>query len=464
MLVALLPPGLLAAFAVGAPVVVVTLARPWVGLPLLLLAVPFGSLAQVEAGGFSIAATEPLAALVAMAWLGKGVREYRVMLPASGLVASVGAAVLLLLFSITYARDIRPAVKETLKWLELLLALVAVPDLANERRRATVLLATLFVAGSAEALWGIGQVVLGVGPSAFAAGGAGRAYGHFEQPNPFAGYLATILALALALAFAPGPGTRLRWLARGAAPVLGAGILFSQSRGAWLGAAAACATVLALASRHSRRLLFPLGFGGILGLALTAAGFLPGSAVARLTQTIEYFGVFDVRTVEVTPENFALVERMAHWQAAWLMFLDQPWLGVGAGNYAVAYPDYYVGTWQDPLGHAHNYYLNTLAELGVVGAALLLLTLGLASRQLVAALRAGAGWEVDGFWRALAIGLLASLVAFSVHSLFDNLSVHGMNVQLGVFLGLGVVAARRLRPARDPRGVVGCADGRRAAA
>ena len=40
------------------------------------------------------------------------------------------------------------------------------------------------------------------------------------------------------------------------------------------------------------------------------------------------------------------------------------------------------------------------------------------------------------FARVLAIGLLGSLIMFSVHNLFDNLLVHGVGIQLGVLLGL----------------------------
>ena len=96
-------------------------------------------------------------------------------------------------------------------------------------------------------------------------------------------------------------------------------------------------------SRDTRRLLIPCSVGATLLLAMALTGLLPASILDRLQQTIEYFGVFDVRTVEVTSDNWAIVERMAHWQAGWYMFVDHPWLGVGAGNYAEAYPTYFVG-------------------------------------------------------------------------------------------------------------------------
>jgi O-antigen ligase len=219
------------------------------------------------------------------------------------------------------------------------------------------------------------------------------------------------------------------------------GIGLSQSRGAWLGAAVAILCLMLAWSRSTRRLLIPCGLGAALLLALALTGALPAAILDRLSQAVEYFGVFDVRTVDVTPENWAVVERMAHWQAGWYMFLDHPWLGVGAGNYAQAYPAYYVASWLEPLGHAHNYYINMLAELGVVGGGLLLLLLGIAFSQLGGALvrselRAGT------FWRAALAGTFGGLVVFCVHNLFDSLFVHSVNVQIGVLLGLGILAAR----------------------
>jgi putative inorganic carbon (hco3(-)) transporter len=197
----------------------------------------------------------------------------------------------------------------------------------------------------------------------------------------------------------------------------------------------------------TRRLLIPCALGAVLALALAVSGLLPAAILDRLAQAVEYFGVFDVRTVDVTADNWAVVERMAHWQAGWYMFLDHPWLGVGAGNYAQAYPDYSVGMWREALGHAHNYYLNILAELGVVGGGLLALLFGLVFSQLGGALVRSEPLQRN-FWRAVLAGVVGGLIVFSVHNLFDNLFVHSVNVQVGVLLGLGLLAVERVRDAR----------------
>jgi putative inorganic carbon (hco3(-)) transporter len=432
---------------VGLVAAVLALIQPLVALPLLLLAVPFGSLARGSSGDsstdLSFGAAEILVALLGMVWLARGVRRHAIAVRSGPVVVATLAMVCVAAFSIGYAVDRPSAIKESLKWLELLLALVVVVDLARQPGAARWVIGAMFVAGAAEAAYGAVQFLTGNGPGAFELSGALRAFGHFDQPNPFAGYLTTILPLTVCMALCGANPARFRWLALASAGVLVVGIGLSQSRGAWLGGAVAAATLLLAWSRATRRLLIPATLIAACGLVLAVSGLLPATILDRLSQTVQYFGVFDVRTVDVTSDNWAIVERMAHWQAGWYMFLDHPWLGVGAGNYAQAYPDYSVGMWQEPLGHAHNYYLNMLAELGVLGGAVLVLLLGIAFRHLSSAL-VRSERQGGGFWRAVLAGVFGGLVVFCVHNLFDSLFVHSVNIQIGVLLGLGLVAVDRL--------------------
>jgi putative inorganic carbon (HCO3(-)) transporter len=156
--------------------------------------------------------------------------------------------------------------------------------------------------------------------------------------------------------------------------------------------------------------------------------------------------------MEVTDANWALTERIAHWQAAVGMLTDHPISGVGIGNYAVAYPQYAVGRWQDPLGHAHNFYLNIAAECGLLGLTVFLFLIGacfayawrvLQQLSSMAQCADAANARTIAFWRAVALGATGVLVHWSVHSLFDNLLVHHMNVQLALTLGLLVIAGKR---------------------
>jgi putative inorganic carbon (HCO3(-)) transporter len=209
-------------------------------------------------------------------------------------------------------------------------------------------------------------------------------------------------------------------------------------------------------SPRARRLVLPLTLAGAAVVVLGTIGALPPTLSNRITAVTSNFGVFDVRTVELSSENFAIVERMAHWQAGWAIFSDHPFLGVGPGNYPAVYEQYYIPPWILSLGHAHNYYLNMAAEAGVPGLLALLLVLALAFRGVRRRLQAASALATSeavsdeserrpqlldpplppAFARVLAIGLLGSLTMFSVHNLFDNLLVHGVGMQLGVLLGL----------------------------
>jgi O-antigen ligase len=116
------------------------------------------------------------------------------------------------------------------------------------------------------------------------------------------------------------------------------------------------------------------------------------------------------------------------------MFEDSPWVGVGIGNYAVAYPAYALPKWDDPLGHAHNYYLNVLAEAGGIGfIAYIILWVAVFWNVGRAALRT-VGWQ-----QGVVAGGFGVLVALSIHNFFDNLFVHAMYLQVGMTLGLVTV-------------------------
>ena len=439
------------------------LIAPVLGLYGLLFAIPFSPTFGVEDAGFSISAFEPLALLTILFWLVRGLTRREIFLPREGLFGALIVLLSVLFLAGGGATSYPLAIKETLKWVLLVLAYIFTRVTVQDDQSARRVLAVLFLAGAAQALWGVIQFGLGIGPPAFAIGGFMRAYGNFGQPNPFAGYIGTILPLTLAMSLVPHPG-RFRAVALLALGMTGLGILVSFSRGAWLGLAISVGVMLLAWSPRARRLVPPFVVVLLVVIVLGMFNALPPVIANRIQSVTDNFGVFDVRAVTLTSDNFAVVERMAHWQAGWAIFVDHPILGVGPGNYPAVYPNYYIPPWEAPLGHAHNYYLNMAAEAGVFGLVALLLVLFIAVRAVrrrlrVASLEAAledAGTLVGTvrqslldpplsptLARVLAIGLLGSITMFSIHNLFDNLLVHGVGIQIGVLLGLiGGVSSR----------------------
>lgn len=442
--IALLPLSWAVLLGVAVFVVLVTLVRPRLGLLLIVPAVPFGSVRQVQVGVMNVGLEEALVALVLGAWLLRMIarREIWWRWPPLSIPLLVFLGVLLLSTIGTTAGaasvSLQHSLKEIIKWLEVLALYVMAANELDERW-TRFLVAVMLGTGALAAIQGIYQFLFQVGPEGFVLFGRFmRAYGTFEQPNPYAGYLGLSLPLALGLAVAcvlPMAG-RLRtwWLvwAGGCGALMLTALVMSWSRGAWLGFAAALASmVLAILVRRGRAAVLIILTGLLMLYLLMAAGMtrLPSVISQRFSDLVPYVGISDVRGAEVTDANFAVLERMAHWQSALAMWTDHPWLGVGIGNYEPAYARYALPQWAEALGHAHNYYLNIAAEAGLLGLAAYLLLWGAA---LLGAWRAaqrsrGIGW-------GLGLGVLGVVTHLGVHHLFDNLFVHGMYLHLGLLL------------------------------
>ena len=245
----------------------------------------------------------------------------------------------------------------------------------------------------------------------------------------------------------------------GVCGVLAVGLALSWSRGAWLGALAgliAVGAVWAVAiladevsdpgARALRRRVFMFGWlaFALVVLFVLFGGFnlLPAAIESRIGSAVATFTTLDARGANITDANFATLERVAHWQAAWDMWRDHFWTGIGIGNYEAAYADYGLPKWPSALGHAHNIYFNMAAEIGFIG---LLAYLAF----VVSAV--GHSWQVarrssKPAVRGLAIGVLGVLVALAVHNFFDNMYVHGMGVHLALALGLVSALGKEVEP------------------
>lgn len=141
-------------------------------------------------------------------------------------------------------------------------------------------------------------------------------------------------------------------------------------------------------------------------------------------------------------------ERRLHWKVALDIFREQPIIGKGYGGFRVyslerMAPDWYEQTTRRAEkmllpGYAHNEYLQVLADLGVVGAALFLPLVvgayGLAART--------AARHPLASWAALGFGAVAAFTAFLFQNLFGvTFRQTGAVTFFWLWLGLVVVAS-----------------------
>jgi putative inorganic carbon (hco3(-)) transporter len=415
----------------------------------LVVAVPFGSWFPIQISVANVTAVDVLVVLLIVLWLARMIAvERRIAIRFPPLTFPFVLFLFAALLSTTATTSLEYSIKELIKWFEMFALYLYVANTGDEKKLPR-LLAVMFFAGSAEAAIGIYQFIFRWGPEGFLLFGRFiRAFGTFEQPNPFAGYLALIIPVALGLVscfWFQVSSLRLAtlnlkletWVLTILAPAsliaMLAAVAMSWSRGAWIGVAAGMIVAVIVQSRRAFILSNVAAFALIIVAFMGSLNLIPPAIAERFNGIADYFGIFDVRGVQVDDANFAVVERMAHWQVAMDMFVEHPAFGVGIGNYAPVYPDYALPRWSDPLGHAHNYYLNIAAETGAIGLLAYLILWASALWQAWLAIRKSQGWV-----RGVAAGLLGMLVALSLHNVFDNLFVHGMAAQVGI--GLGIIA------------------------
>ncbi|HEY7091737.1 MAG TPA: O-antigen ligase family protein [Ktedonobacterales bacterium] len=444
---------------IGAPlaldlaVALVVLLWPTVGLYLLPGAVAFGSVVAVSAAGVHAGPTDALVAGLTLAWL-YALRQQRydarpsVMIerirgawrtvPEQVLIFGCVALYLLAVIASGFQALSRvETVKEILKWTEVLIVAGAALYFLRVPRQLLTLAWAIIAAGVLEAIVGCFQYATVTGDT------VDRVTGTFDQPNPYGAFLNLSLPLALCLlVFAKS--WRIRWLAGGAAAIIGLAAYFARSRGALLSIAVAVVVVALVRLRLDRIAAIAVGVLALLFGAAWYAHLLPQSVQARVSGLV----AIDTASLCRPPvsANFSTLERLAQWAAGINMFLAHPVLGVGAGNYSEAYPQYSVVCWPDSLGHAHNYYINAAAETGAIGlVAFLALTVAMVFvgwRATQAMLRS----DASGYGLALALGFFACIATVVVHNLVDNVFVHAMELQIAVILAallrLRTLAAR----------------------
>lgn len=446
----------------GPSLLALIVVEPLAGLGLTLLAAPLKAWLKAAYPGLALDPGQIVFGLTLAAWLARGAARREIQIPRlpSALFLSLSLFLLIAAYSLWSAASLADGVGELIKWAEVGLMAALVYDAAG-RRRLPWIIAAVLAAGAFQAAIGLWQFAFSTaGPGSFAIlADRYRAYGTFEQPNPFGGFMGLLWPVAAGLALG-SVSSVMHQIARSvrhasrftfrvsrfkdcvlrslpfvlvllSLSLFLAALVVSFSRGAWLGAGAAGLTLVAFVPRR-RWLGLALVAAGLFGGSwLAGRGLLPSSITTRLAGLGEITQVYDVRGVGMTSENYAVIERLAFWQTAVAMAGAHPWLGVGLGNYPAAYPAYALLNWPLPIGHAHNIYLNMLAEVGALGlAAYLLFWAGIAALTL-RALRVNDGWR-----RGLALGLLAAWSHLTVHHLVDNLYVNNLHLFVGAYLGV----------------------------
>ena len=465
LLIGMLPLRSAVALFLGIGLLLLALIQPLIAMGLVLLAGPLGAVENLRFGGVLLTSSQLLFLLTVCLWIGYGVIRRRIFIPSTPINLFLILFIILGAVSLINAPSLRLGLKEEAKWIEMTLVVLLVTDLALNwratqddsrpglsKKRSGVdsrwILAMLLMAGISQAVLGIWQFGLrGDGPDHFLIlDRFYRAFGTFQQPNPFGGFMG--MSAALAIGALIGTGISLfadlrkgsRWIFSDwlwlfflifASITTGLALVMSWSRGAWLGFAAGMVVLVFFLPKKRRVGILLVVFGLLAGILMVRLSLVPASISSRIVTISEDLQVGDVRGELVTIENFAVIERLAHWQAGIDMARDNLLVGVGFGNYEVAYEEYGLLNWVHPLGHAHNYYINILAETGILGTIAYLLLWVIIFAQAIRLLQ-----KLDWSERGVALGLLTAWTTLAVHNFFDKLYVNNLYLFIGVMLAL----------------------------
>lgn len=184
--------------------------------------------------------------------------------------------------------------------------------------------------------------------------GMSRANGFYGHPMTLGGWLCIFLPLFLIEFFERRLLGKYYWLAGLAFCICSAGLVFNATRGAWLAVAIVSAVLLIYYMFKSKRNLAV----SIIFVALISTVLVNNPKFMHRLDTIDDFNKYQSNT-----------ERILIWQSAWNMFKDHPVLGVGLGQYTKNYQQKYISpeAKEPKLGHAHNNFMQMLAENGIVG-------------------------------------------------------------------------------------------------
>ncbi|MBQ8858491.1 MAG: O-antigen ligase family protein [Clostridia bacterium] len=183
---------------------------------------------------------------------------------------------------------------------------------------------------------------------------SGRITSVFENPNILSVYL--ILLFPFAVARLLQKASPLRYAGNLLVfCIFMAAIVYTWSRGAWIGVITALVVFLFAVNPATVYLLIPVGVGTPLLLKFASSPIAERLASANLgDSSISYrFGI---------------------WQGAWRMIGDHFFGGIGAGEsaFTAVYP-YYALSGIEAATHTHSLYMQYLVEFGIAGLVLFLL-------------------------------------------------------------------------------------------
>jgi O-antigen ligase len=322
----------------------------------------------------------------------------------------------------------------------LLVYFVATLTFTDAPRRLRTIVRTIIIFGFLLAMFGLTQSFTSDGTRVywFRQLAQSTAFGPFINRHHFAGYMELAIALPLGLLFSGAIESYKRPLYAFAAMMMGVALIMTNSRGGIISLAAEILFLVVVAGPGLRRGERRPRAQHIRS-ALLRAGLAFGLIAVLIGGTIAVGGA-DVftRLVGTANADDPTTGRAHFWSVALDVIKAYPIVGSGLGSFSVIYTRYDSRNGFYRLEQAHNDYLQTLADGGIVGG-----ILGLAFLIILFGKGFTRRETDDKFRRGVATGALAGCFAVLIHSFFD-FTLHTTSNAL-LFLILAALATQDSR-------------------
>jgi O-antigen ligase len=283
-------------------------------------------------------------------------------------------------------------------------------------RRLRALVLTIAIFGFLLALFGLTQSFTTDGSRVywFRQLTQSTAFGPFINRHHFAGYMELALAIPLGLLVSGSVESYKRPLYAFAAVVMAMSLVATNSRGGIISLAGEIFFVVLVTSFSWRKKKDQPRSQRVRG-ALLRAGLAFGLVVVLIGGAVVISGpeVF-TRFLGTPIAEDPTTGRGHFWKVTVDVIQAYPFVGSGLGSFAAIYPRYDTRNGLYRLEQAHNDYLQTLSDGGIIGGLLGIFFIGILLR------RGFARREThDKFRRGVSTGALAGCFAVLIHSFFD---------------------------------------------
>lgn len=255
----------------------------------------------------------------------------------------IGIFLITMLLSALFSGDIKVGIKEWLDmWIWRMMPLIIILYFLNKSDESVKIMRA--------ALFGLFMSCCCAIYQGF--NGEVRAAGFFGNPMTLAGWLCIFLPIL----FIEILEHKIFYVQRAFSIVIftvgSLSLYYNGTRGAWISVAIVIFLLMAYYAIQSKKALI--------------VSFIMIFIIGVTFNTNDYFSK---RISSININHSSNQERFLMWESAWNMFKDNPIFGVGLGQYKNQYQNIYISpiAKEPNLSHAHNNFMQMLAENGIIG-------------------------------------------------------------------------------------------------